>query len=331
MQSKNIQQMRENAKQYKSELMKMLLGSAPEIYTLPGGQAVSSHEPTILNFPKNQNILGFGYGAKTSGGELLDDEEAVLVYVKAKLTKNQIAANETIPALVNGLPTDIVPVGEIVAYRPVNCGVSVAHSAVTAGTLGCLLKKTSDLGGDRYILSNNHVLADTNSGAAGDEILEPGPADGGTIPIGHLADFEPIKFGGETNSFDAAIAKLINPSDVNPSIHSIGQIASGSKLGMLHMSVRKRGRTTFHTVGVITDISADFVIRYGNKMASFEDQIAVSGVNGSFAQPGDSGSLVVDAVTREPVGLLFGGSPARTFISPIKQILDRFDATIVVS
>lgn len=329
MQSKNIQEMRENAKLYKAELMKMLLGSSPEVFVLPGGQSVTSAEPSILNFPKNQNILGFGYGTKTSNGELLDDQEAVLVYVRAKLSKNQISTTETIPSTVNGLPTDIVPVGEIVAYRPIKCGVSIAHSNVTAGTLGCVVSKKDST--SRFILSNNHVLANSNNANLGDNIIEPGPADGGTSPIARLSDFEPIKFGAEVNTFDAAIATLINPSDVSPEIHSIGQIAASSKLGALHMSVRKRGRTTFHTVGVITDISADFVIRYGNQFASFEDQISIAGVQGPFAQPGDSGSLIVDAVTREPVALLFGGSSTRTFASPIDQILERFQVNIVVS
>jgi len=42
------------------------------------------------------------------------------------------------------------------------------------------------------------VLADTNAGRRGDEILQPGPFDGGLFPsdsIARLDRFEPIVFG----------------------------------------------------------------------------------------------------------------------------------------
>ena len=59
-------------------------------------------------------------------------------------------------------------------------------------------------------------------------------------------------------------------------------------------------------------------------------QLAVSGVGGQFSSGGDSGSLVVDAVTRHPVGLLFaGGGLGTTFVNPIGPVLDRFGVEIV--
>lgn len=329
MQSKSIQEMRQNAKLYKSELLKMIAGPSSSEFVFSGGQSIACEEPSISTLPKNDNILGFGYGAKNSGNEVLDDQEAVLVYVKAKLPKNRISSQETIPSLVNGLPTDVIPVGEIVAYRPIQCGGSVAHVKSTAGTLGCLVTQAQSNG--RFILSNNHVLANANNARIGDEIIEPGPADGGTSPIAHLFDFEPIKFGNGINSYDAAIAKLINEEDVVPAIQGIGNLTPTTKLGSLHLSVQKRGRTTLHTLGVITDISADIVIRYGNNQACFEDQLAIVGVGGHFAQPGDSGSLIVDAADRDPVALLLGGSSSRVFASPIEEILNRFKVKIVVS
>src|SRR4051794_4792109 len=59
--------------------------------------------------------------------------------------------------------------------RPLRPGVSVAHPAVTAGTLGGFVR----FGGRLALLSNNHVLAAGDAGAVGDPVLQPGPVDGG--------------------------------------------------------------------------------------------------------------------------------------------------------
>ena len=56
------------------------------------------------------------------------------------------------------------PVAAIAApARPVHCGVSIGHMNISAGTLGCLV----EIEGNRYALSNNHVLANTNAGTLG--------------------------------------------------------------------------------------------------------------------------------------------------------------------
>ena len=81
-----------------------------------------------------------------------------------------------------------------------------------AGSLGAIVRKTSN--NECYILSNNHVMANTNGASVGDDILHPGPADGGGSAIADLTDFEPILFDGSANTMDAAIAKVRIVSDV---------------------------------------------------------------------------------------------------------------------
>jgi hypothetical protein len=52
------------------------------------------------------------------------------------------------------------------------------------------------------MLSNNHVLANSNAAEIGDPILQPGPYDGGRYPgdqIAVLEDFVRIHFPGDTN------------------------------------------------------------------------------------------------------------------------------------
>src|SRR5215218_8678076 len=59
--------------------------------------------------------------------------------------------------------------------RPLRPGLSVAHSTVSAGSLGGFVRTADGLA----ILSNNHVLAASNAATVGDAVLQPGPADGG--------------------------------------------------------------------------------------------------------------------------------------------------------
>ena len=275
------------------------------------------------------NILGIGYGAKQAGGASIYDELAVRVYVRAKLPRKDLSQGELVPENVNGTPTDVIPVGDISALQAITeCGVSCGHHKITAGTLGCLVRKQNGNGGGLFILSNNHVLANSNAAKAGDRILHPGPMDGGTDPIARLTDFEPLDFKG-TNRIDGAIAELLDEESVDPGIRIIGPVIPPPGSPAVYQSVRKHGRTTQHTVGVIMDIAADIRVRYGTRIAAFEDQLAIEGLGGNFSQGGDSGSLIVDAVKRSPVGLLFAGGGTTTFANWIEPVLTRFDVSIV--
>lgn len=91
-------------------------------------------------------------------------------------------------------------------------GVSIGHEDVVgSGTFGCTCWKA----GTKYILSNNHVLANCNAGEAGDIIYQPGYGDlGGTrkhqgFVLGELSEYVEIVWDDEEtpNKVDAAIAK----------------------------------------------------------------------------------------------------------------------------
>jgi hypothetical protein len=271
-----------------------------------------------------------GYGARQTSGGGTDGEVALRVYVRTKLPRTQLARSEVVPSRINGTCTDVIAVGDIAALaRPTPCGVSCGHRAITAGTLGCLVRKagTGEAGG-HYILSANHVLANSNDAAVGDWILEPGSADGGTAPIARLTEYAPIDFDG-TNTIDAAIAKVIAPGDVRPEIAMIGPVTPHPSDPAIHQSVRKHGRTTLHSIGVVVDVAADIRVRYENGVAAFEDQLGIEGVGGAFGLGGDSGSLVVDANTSRPVALLFAGGMGTIFANPIASVLARFDVEII--
>lgn len=212
---------------------------------------------------------------------------------------------------------------------PVPCGVSVGHYNITAGTLGCLIDTPSG----RCLLSNNHVLADTNAGNQGDQILQPGPTDADPAnpsrAIASLTDYEPLKLGGAVNHIDAAIALLDEPAAVTPDIMTIGHHANPPVAAFLNQSVAKHGRTTGLTFGTVDDISFDGNVGFNGQYAYFEDQIAIVGNFGPFSESGDSGSLVLDNPGSHPIGLLFAGDDVHTLANPIQAVLNRFGATIV--
>ncbi len=119
-----------------------------------------------------------------------------------------------LPSVLDGIPVTAQVTGMIVAFsdptkrqRPAPLGFSVGHPAITAGSIGA---RVVDGSGNVYVLSNNHVLANSNDATIGDAALQPGPYDGGTAPadqIGTLAAFNTIDFSGGANTIDAAIAR----------------------------------------------------------------------------------------------------------------------------
>ena len=196
-----------------------------------------------------------------------------------------------LPPDLDGLPTERVPTTGFRIHAsvrqssltPTPCGVSIGHYNITAGTLGCLV----DVADDRYILSNNHVLADTNAASAGDDILQPGKHDASSSHpsrrIAGLSDWEDIDFVGN-NHMDAAVAQLDDSVTVIPNIMTIGLVSNPPPPAVLGQPVAKHGRTGL-TWGTVVDISFDGYVNYGTpsnpRLAWFEDQIGIQGAPGA--------------------------------------------------
>ncbi|MGI9332337.1 MAG: hypothetical protein ACR2RL_04195, partial [Gammaproteobacteria bacterium] len=149
-------------------------------------------------------VHGVGIGHKIVTGR---ETETICVrlHVVQKLSRSALPSQSRLPESIDGVPTDVVeslparfgtaPVrrrrcaadnemcstARQARQRPVIAGISVAQLDVTAGTIAALCRSTrAGENSDRFILSNNHVLADVNRANPGDDVLQPGPADGGT-------------------------------------------------------------------------------------------------------------------------------------------------------
>lgn len=264
-----------------------------------------------------------------------------MVLVSEKLPEAMLDSGDKVSKTVENKPTDVLEVGHLFAggspvepdplaevdaqklarrVRPVRPGYSVGHPKVTAGTIGAGCYDSSHLPGKPpayYILSNNHVLANSNDARPGDPIYQPGTYDGGgpADAIGRLSRFIPLRFDGSCNYVDAAVAEV--PFDtIDRSIYWNGYpttAATGAKVGQ---QVKKTGRTTHFTTGRVTAINATTNVNYGEgRLARFCRQIVTS----DMSAPGDSGSLVLDWENR-PVGLLFAGSTVATILNPIATV-----------
>lgn len=218
--------------------------------------------------------------------------------------------------------------------RPVPIGVSTGHPDITAGTIGARVTDGSQI----FALSNNHVFANNNGASTGDNLLQPGVADGGRNPddvLATLFDYEPIEFcrglACPGNTIDAALA-LTSADNLGTETprDGYGTPRPQTMEATLGMQVQKYGRTTGHTVGRVTGINATIDVNYRMGTARFEGQILIS--DGSFSTGGDSGSLIVSksflAADRRPVALLFAGSATNTIANPIDLVLDRFGVRV---
>jgi len=218
--------------------------------------------------------------------------------------------------------------------RPLVRGSSVAHVEVSAGTIGAFVRIAG--ASAVHVLSNNHVLAATDLGRRGDEVLQPGPADGGTGAdrIGALAAAVPLDPDGP-NLVDAAVAVVDDEVPVDPTAHD-GPVTETVDPDAVRGLVRKIGRTTGVTRGRISAFEVDGVpVGYGTGVFSFDDQIEIEGVLGLFSDGGDSGSLITTEGDRLGVGLLFAGSATGgpggtgvTYANPLAAVLRALDATL---
>lgn len=311
---------------------------------------------------KKKNVVAVGLGFKEVDGKMTG-RRAVVCSVEKKESLSMLAVKDLIPVNIEGDVTDVFVSGKIKAlkartnrWRPAPGGVSIGHEWISAGTLGCLVKR----GNEVFILSNNHVLADSNNAPIGSAIFQPGKYDGGTLidRIAILEDFVPIEFvGGSSgckignaiarifnvpamaakrqtrlravnseqleNLVDAAIARPINVKDVLEEILEIG-VPLGLEIGNLGMKIQKSGRTTGLTKGEITQIDVMVTVQYGEgKTALFVDQIMA----GEMCSGGDSGSAVLN-MDKELVGLLFAGSDKTTIMSPMHHVFKELGVTL---
>jgi hypothetical protein len=311
------------------------------------------NEDNVLSL---QNVVGVSLGNRIKK-DRETDEPVISVLVNHKVDRGLLDESQIIPQKLDDIPTDVVEVGDIFAgdnqptptglvgtgnetletantdfspslkkrIRPARGGFSVGHYQITAGTIGTCcydLSPFPGMPGKYYILSNNHVLANSNEARIGDPILQPGPYDGGRLAadvIARLTRFVPIRFiSGKdepVNYVDAATAEG-SLADLDRAVYWIGSVKRLYEAPKIGDIVQKTGRTTGFTTGKVTNINGTVYVNYsGGKVARFTQQIITTAMSAG----GDSGSLVTN-LDEGAVGLLFAGSSTTTIVNNIAWV-----------
>jgi len=253
-----------------------------------------------------------------------------------------------------------------VRHRPAMPGTSIGHHKITAGTFGCVVYRDEDdteykwvecdktgagiikfmmniIGLDcklmrktiatmsvrkRYILSNNHVLANSafvgDPDIRGEAILQPGKHDGGRNPEDKLAELHDyVEIDPNWCYVDCAIAKPMNDSNITDGILDIG-VPAGINDAVVGLKIKKSGRTTGLTTGWVLYTNVDINVNYGSKgIVLCKNQILCS----AMSQGGDSGSAVLDT-NNNIVGLLFAGSQNFMVMNPIQKVFEELNITL---
>ncbi len=316
-----------------------------------GGQQGPDLHAAMAAQAKHQAQIMARNGVEGVGVGVTDDGKAAVVI----MTTNGAVGG--LPKTLDGVAVKLMPTGPFSAIlprkgkpgggggsgatdptgtftRPVPIGVSIGNeNECAAGTLGARVTK----GGNVYILSNNHVLARQNNGSPGEDILQPGSFDTApqcSIPanssIGTLSQFVQIRFGSGTNTVDAAIASTTTGNVGNATFSGgYGVPNSTTRNATIGMLVQKCGRTTACTHGSVASINATVNVQYEGGVATFVNQVVVSGKRGAFSKAGDSGSLIVtDDASANPVALLFAGGQTTTIGNPIGAVLSALGVAI---
>lgn len=210
------------------------------------------------------------------------------------------------------------------------------------GTLGALVEDNSH---NQYILSNNHVLAESDQAMIGDTIDAPGLIDNGCVPLSHagslvrpvgsLKYFVPL--AAADSNVDAALAAVLSgavdrtggilqfeppkpnaastrstmPLGSAPPMAGIGEALNASNLADIQLA--KSSRTTGLTCSTVETVDLSVKVDYFKDCAesqhyyskTFTGQIGIAG--DKFSDSGDSGALIVDAQNAQPIGLFFAG------------------------
>ena len=294
--------------------------------------------------PKDRpgSLVGIGIGKKLVNGQPTSTD-CVRMYVVSKRFPNDLSPAELVPLNVDDIPTDVIEIGRLgrnglmatantepnATPQPgsairVKTEAPNVNSGAT-GTLGMLVSYADQ----RYILGCNHIISVNGRVQAGPkaEIVlaefvgsEPTVAD--PDPRGYV----PLIRGGD-NRVDCALGRANgNVTAAFPAV--FGGPKPDHKDAELGMRVKKLGAATGLTYGAIADISLDLDVDYDFGTYRFVNQIVIEGDTDEFATAGDSGSIIVDADSQKPVGMVFAASGKYCVACPLSEVLNALQSRL---
>ncbi len=305
-------------------------------------QVKAQVEREFLNRP---GVVGVDIGYKEVHGRPTNTL-AIRVLVERK---RDVSPQQQIPVTVQGIPTDVIerrfelhvlaipalelePQIDTGTYEPLIGGVSIGPcrlvgGQVFVGTLGAVVQ--DNLTREPMLLSNFHVLCIDMTWAVGDALSQPGVPDSGRCPRSVVGTVERAVLGDQV---DCAVAKVSRATRCG--VAEIGAVG-GPATAAIGDAVRKRGRTTGLTDGVIDTVDLTVAMNYGGDigMVTLTNQIGINTDptrNPKFGDRGDSGSVVVNDRS-EVVGLYAGGASDDSgygLANPIAAVLTSLNVSL---
>ncbi|SDF61943.1 hypothetical protein SAMN05216553_102364 [Lentzea fradiae] len=295
-------------------------------------------------------VIGVDIGEKVTGG-LPTGRAAIVVYVRAKGPGHPWQ----IPPEVRGVPTDVVAetivlhramvtrpaetvaaerhqvlrggigIGPARSFRVVPPEVPKAGEYVIAGTLGAFAV-TRDEHRKVLGLTTFHVGCADDSWSVGDGFVHPSRVDGGVPGADEVAVLDRAALAGSV----CAAGLWTGSRPVRAEVVDIGAV-TGDAEARIGSTVRKRGRTTRLTYGVVASVDATIRLDFGGGIGvrTVRDQVRVHSAD-RFGDHGDSGAVLVDADNRV-VGLYVAGSGRTGFANPVRPLLRQLDVELLTA
>jgi hypothetical protein len=306
-------------------------------------QAKKAAVRALLRPDSPGNVVGVGIGKK-SGADCLR------IYVVRKLAPNRLSEKALVPGDFLRVPTDVIEIGPLgrkgrepwaepaptpgpgSRIRVETRAPNVNSGAI--GTLGGVVEL--DGSGQQYILSCNHILA-ANGRVPGDPAAKVvwaafvGKETTLAGPVLHSVGdkqisvspvvYVPLRRHGE-NLVDCALAQIKNRTNLPAEFPKSMALNPDPIEPKIHMKVQKSGAATDHTMGTIIDTSTDLYVDTSFGRFRFNDQIVIeTRKDPEFATEGDSGSIVWDEKSKQPVAMVFAATGGFAIACRLSEVL----------
>jgi hypothetical protein len=204
----------------------------------------------------------------------------------------------------------------------------VVNGSIFAGTLGAIVIDNAT--NQHAALTNFHVACVDNTFHNGDRMVQPSRIDTGVVPAD---EFGSLVRETLSANVDGAVISIDAGRPNQCQIVDIG-LVRGTAVATLGMAVRKRGRTTLLTYGMVDGLSFSVNIDYGDGIGvkTLTNQISIAADttrNPLFSDHGDSGSVIVNDAGFV-VGLLFAGAGTSTVANQIAAVLSELNLSMCV-
>ncbi len=289
---------------------------------------------------QDENIGMIDIGYRQKRGEFLP-ELTLRFHVHEKIAGLQ-SSEGAIEKTILDVPTDVIQASYVLRpaqaahieqtanprampMNPMRGGISISDMYARGyGTLGGVV--VDEATGKPMLLSNFHVMASRGYVRPGTPILQPGRGDGGQEIVAYFARH------GMNQGIDAAVAELSGQREIINDQFRLGRI-NGVRAPVPGLRVCKSGRASDVTYGMITGIGAVVKITYpgtGLRLIRGVMHIIPLESSAEVSEPGDSGSMWMDAETHAAVGLHFAGSedPENALAIDMAQVLQALHVRI---